>query len=65
MTQRKLSLLRNADDPEQSCRFIDMARELKAEEPASDSDQILRRVASADKVTAASPRKKSTEPRER
>ena len=40
---------RNADDPEQSRRFIDMAREAGAEEPAEDADLILRRLASKEK----------------
>jgi hypothetical protein len=33
------------DDPEQSKRFIDMAREVGAEEPSPDFERVFRKVA--------------------
>jgi hypothetical protein len=33
------------DDPEQSKRFIDMAREVEAEEPSRDFERVFRKVA--------------------
>jgi hypothetical protein len=36
---------RNADDPEQSRRFIKAAQEAEADEPADDADVILRKLA--------------------
>ena len=33
------------DDPEQSKRFIDMAREVGAEKPSPDFDRVFRKVA--------------------
>lgn len=50
MSTRKPSPPRNADNPEQSRRFIDAAREIGAEEPAEDADLILRRVASSERA---------------
>lgn len=49
MPARKPSPPRNADNPEQSRRFIDTARQLEAEEPAEDVDLILRRLASGER----------------
>lgn len=34
-----------ADDPEQSKRFIDMAREVDAETPSADFERVFRKVA--------------------
>jgi hypothetical protein len=33
------------DDPEQSKRFIDMAREVEAEKPSPDFERVFRKVA--------------------
>jgi hypothetical protein len=33
------------DDPEQSKRFIDMAREVEAEQPSQNFERVFRRVA--------------------
>lgn len=39
------------DDPEQSKRFIDMAREVGAEQPSPDFDRVFRKVAGQPKDT--------------
>jgi hypothetical protein len=36
---------RAPDDPEQSKRFIDMAREVDAEQPSPDFERVFRKVA--------------------
>jgi hypothetical protein len=52
------------DDPEQSKRFIDMAREVGAEEPSPDFERVFRKVAEQPKrptpsAEALKPRKKT------
>ena len=42
------------DDPEQSKRFIDMAREVEAETPSPDFERVFRKVAEQSK--GASPK---------
>jgi hypothetical protein len=37
------------DDPEQSKRFIDMAREVGAEQPSPDFERVFRKVAAQSK----------------
>jgi hypothetical protein len=37
------------DDPEQSKRFIDMAREVGAEQPSPDFERVFRKVAETTK----------------
>jgi hypothetical protein len=39
------------DDPEQSKRFIDMAREVGAEQPSPNFDRVFRKVAEQPKGT--------------
>jgi hypothetical protein len=39
------------DDPEQSKRFIDMAREVGAEQPSPDFERVFRKVAEQPKGT--------------
>lgn len=58
MPDRKPRPPKDADDPEQSRRFIDMAQELGAAERAEDADQILRKVANKKKhdVKSQSPK---------
>jgi hypothetical protein len=51
MPNRKPRPPKNADDPEQSRRFIETARELEAEHPAGDVDTILRKVACRENFT--------------
>lgn len=43
------------DDPEQSKRFIDMAREVGAEEPNPDFERVFRKVAEQPKGFAPKP----------
>lgn len=38
------------DDPEQSKRFIDMAREVGAEEPSPDFERVFEKVARSSKA---------------
>ena len=40
---------RQPDDPEQSKRFIDMAREVGAEQPSPDFERVFRKVAEQSK----------------
>jgi hypothetical protein len=43
--RRDIASSRAPDDPEQSKRFIDMAREVEAEQPSPDFERVLRKVA--------------------
>jgi hypothetical protein len=45
----------NADDPEQSRRFIDMAREVGADEDPEAIDRAFGRVVKSDSVTPSAP----------
>lgn len=44
MPTRKLSSPSESDDPEQSRRFIDMAREVEADETPGATDRALKKV---------------------
>jgi hypothetical protein len=52
------------DDPEQSRRFIEVAKEVGATEEATDFDQVLGKVAESP-VKRPAPKKKSQSPRKR
>ena len=43
------------DDPEQSKRFIDMAREVRAEEPSPNFERVFRKVAEQSKEKPPKP----------
>jgi hypothetical protein len=43
------------DDPEQSKRFIDMAREVDAETPSADFERVFRKVSEQPKRTSPKP----------
>jgi hypothetical protein len=46
------------DDPEQSKRFIDMAREVGAETPSPDLERVFRKVAEQPKGSPSKAREK-------
>jgi hypothetical protein len=48
------------DDPEESKRFIDMAREVGAEQPSSDFERVFRKVAEQPKATSRKSKPKHT-----
>ncbi len=55
MGNRKPQVPRNADDPEQSRRFIETALGADAEEPAADADHILVKLAGQERPIKARP----------
>lgn len=46
------------DDPEQSKRFIEMAKELEADSTADGFDRVFRKVAAAPRQPATKPKRK-------
>jgi hypothetical protein len=52
------------DDPEQSKRFIDMAREVSAEEPSPDFERVFRKVAEKPKGHPPKPSNRKISPRD-